>query len=90
MTIARVIGSVTATMKHPDYEGKKILAVQPVDHTYQPAGKVILAVDAVQAGIGDIVLVIDEGSSARLMLKDNSIVTIRTVIGGIVDKVTKE
>ena len=90
MTIARVIGSVTATVKHPDYDGKKILAVQPVDYEGKAAGKAILAVDAVQAGIGDLVIVIDEGGSARSMLHDEGIVTIRTVIGAIVDRITKE
>jgi len=87
VTLARVVASVVSTEKHPQYKGYKILAVQPVDAEDKPKGKPLLALDGVQAGIGDLVLVVDEGGSARLVLGDESSLTIRTAICGIVDHV---
>jgi microcompartment protein CcmK/EutM len=87
MTLARVVANVVSTEKHPHYKGRKILVVQPVDPEGKPKGKSLLAVDGVQAGIGDLVLVVDEGGSARAVIGDESAVTIRTAICGIVDRV---
>jgi len=56
MKIARVLGSVTSTLKHPSYEGKKLLVVQPLKVDGAPAGRPTIAVDYVSAGEGDIVL----------------------------------
>jgi microcompartment protein CcmK/EutM len=86
MILAKVIGNVVSTHKHPHYLGEKILIVQPIDAAGKPAGKSLLAIDRAQAGAGDRVLVNDEGNSARLIIgsKDASI---RTVIVGIVDAV---
>lgn len=78
---------MVATEKHAHYLGHKILVVQPVDPTGKPKGRSLLAVDGVQAGIGDLVLVVDEGGSARAVIGDESAVTIRTAICGIVDRV---
>jgi len=90
MILARVIGNIASTMKHQHYEGKKILVVKPINLEGKTSGKPLLAVDAVQAGIGDLVIVFDEGGSARSMLHDEHGVTIRTVIGGIIDSVSEE
>ena len=90
MTLARVVASVVSTEKHPHYKGRKILAVQPLDGELRPKGKSLLAVDGVQAGVGDLVLVVDEGGSARLAVGDEKAVTIRTAICGIVDRVDIE
>jgi len=87
MTLATVVANVVATEKHPHYRGRKILVVQPVDPEGRPRGKSLLAVDGVQAGIGDLVLVVDEGGSARSVIGDETAVTIRTAICGIVDRV---
>jgi ethanolamine utilization protein EutN len=62
--IARVVGNVTATQKQESHEGKKILLVQPLDLDDRPAGDVFVALDAVDAGIGDRVLAVQEGFSA--------------------------
>lgn len=64
MIIARVVGNVVATQKQKAHEGKKILLIQPLDLENQPAGDVIVAVDAVDAGVGDRVLAVQEGFSA--------------------------
>jgi microcompartment protein CcmK/EutM len=90
MTLARVVATVVSTEKHAHYRGHKILAVQPVDPSGTPRGRSLLAVDGVQAGIGDLVLVVDEGGSARSVIGDEAAVTIRTAICGIVDRVDVE
>ena len=64
MIIARVVGNVVATQKQESHEGKKILLIQPLDLEGQPWGDVVVALDAVDAGIGDRVLVVQDGFSA--------------------------
>ena len=87
MMLARVTGTVVSTEKHPHYAGRKILVVQPVTPSGAPKGRSLLAVDGVQAGIGDLVLVVDEGGSARAVIHDEAAVTIRTAVCAIVDSV---
>ena len=87
MILARVVGTVVSTEKHPHYRGHTILVVQPVDPRGAPKGRSLLAVDGVQAGIGDTVLVVDEGGSARAVIGEESALTIRTAVCGIVDHV---
>jgi ethanolamine utilization protein EutN len=89
MILAKVIGNVVADTKIPTYKGRKILVVQPIDPEGKPKGKTLLAVDGVQAGIGDRVVVCDEGGSARYLL-ETDVMTIRTVVAGIVDEVNRE
>lgn len=88
MILGKVIGNVVSTIKLPVYKGYKILIVQPVNDKEELQGKTILALDTVQAGIGDTVLVIDEGNSSRLIM-NNSTAPVRTMIVGIVDSVNK-
>jgi len=64
MIIARVVGSVIATQKEATHEGKKILLVQQLDLEGQPVGDAFVALDAVDAGVGDRVLAVQEGFSA--------------------------
>ena len=64
MIIARVVGNVVATQKEASHEGKKILLIQPLDLENQPTGDAIVALDAVDAGVGDRVLAVQEGFSA--------------------------
>ena len=64
MIIARVVGNVVATRKHRSHEGKKILLIQPLDLEGQPEGDVIVAMDAVDAGVGDRVLAVQDGFAA--------------------------
>lgn len=90
MKLAKVVASVVATEKHPHYIGHKILAVQPIDGDGRPNGKEMLAVDGAQAGVGDTVLVVDEGGSARGVVGEDQALTIRTAICGIVDRIDIE
>jgi microcompartment protein CcmK/EutM len=64
MIIARVIGNVIATQKQETHEGKKILLLQQLDLQGQLTGEPFVALDAVDAGIGDRVLAVQEGFSA--------------------------
>jgi ethanolamine utilization protein EutN len=64
MLIARVTGDLTATRKHPSHEGQKILLVQPLDLEGRPRGNPVVALDSVSAGIGDRVLLVQDGYAA--------------------------
>lgn len=64
MLIARVVGELVATQKHPSHEGRKLLLVQPLNLDGSNRGDAVVALDAVDAGIGDRVLVATEGFSA--------------------------
>jgi len=88
MILGKVIGNVVSTIKVNGYESKKILIVQPIDPAGKPIGKSFLAVDAAQAGVGDTVIVLDEGNSARAVINEPDSFTIKTVIAGIVDEIT--
>lgn len=64
MLIARVIGSTVSTVKDEKLTGRKLLLVRQTDETGVPVGKPFVAVDTVDAGVGDLVLTA-AGSSAR-------------------------
>jgi ethanolamine utilization protein EutN len=87
MRLCRVTGNVVATVKHPTYRGHKLMIVQPLDEAQRDAGPTFLAVDLVQAGPGDTVLVMSEGNGVRQILKEQKL-PIRSVIVGIVDAVS--
>lgn len=86
MKLCRVIGPVVATAKHKSYLGRKLLAVQPLDEKGAAIGSSFLAVDDVQAGPGDVVLVMQEGNGVRQLLKQKDL-PIRSLIVGIVERV---
>jgi ethanolamine utilization protein EutN len=64
MLIARVIGDLVATQKHASHEGLKLLLVQPLNLDGSDRGDAVVAMDAVDAGVGDKVLLVTEGFSA--------------------------
>jgi ethanolamine utilization protein EutN len=88
MTLARVEGTVVATAKHPSFDGRKLLIVQPLDDQGAAQGDAFLAVDMVQAGTGDTVLVNREGNGNRQLLKMGAQVPIRSLIVAIVDSLS--
>ncbi|MGM0442024.1 MAG: EutN/CcmL family microcompartment protein [Elusimicrobiota bacterium] len=91
MIIGKVIGNVWATRKHSALTGKKLLLVKPVDEiSGEPNGETQMAVDqSIDAGPGDTVLVLDEGSSCRQILGYEQAPT-RTIVVGVVDNVYRE
>lgn len=87
MNLCKVLGPVVSTVKHRAFEGRKLLAVQPLDEHGAPLGKSFLAVDHTSsAGQGDTVLVLREGNGVRQLLGDKML-PIRSVIVGVVDAV---
>jgi ethanolamine utilization protein EutN len=86
MKLCKVRGNVVSTVKHPTYRGHKLMIVQPLDEKGADSGSSFLAVDLVQAGPGDMVLVMQEGNGVRQILKEQKL-PIRSVIVGIVDAV---
>lgn len=90
MRQCRVVGPLWAAAKHPAYAGHKLLVVQPLDHQGLDAGASFVAVDNVQAGTGDRVIVLTEGTGVRQILKQGDVVPIRSLIVGIVDRMDVE
>ena len=90
MFLGKIVGDVVSDYKIKDYESLKILVVQPIDPEGKALGKTVLAVDNVHAGVGDTVLIMDEGGSARMLLEEPEIFTIRTVVAGIVDEIKRD
>jgi microcompartment protein CcmK/EutM len=89
MFIARVIGEVVSTIKHETLRGRKLLVIQRLTERGEPTTDSQLAIDSVDAGEGDVVLVLDEGGSAGLVTElDNP--PIRTVIVGVIDTIDIE
>lgn len=86
MKIADVIGTVVAPIQHPFYAGRTLLLIQPLDIHFKPKGRAQIAVDRAHAGIGDRVLVMDEGSSARDMFNDPA-APVKTTIVGFIDEI---
>lgn len=88
MELARVIGRLVATRKHPDLKGVKLLIIQPLNHRLEPQGQPEVAVDGVQAGPGDLVYW-SAGREGAMMLPE-SYVPVDAGIVGIVDQVNLE
>lgn len=86
MFIGKVSGTVVATIKHPVYHARKLLVVDKLDLDGNPTPTYTIAVDLVQAGVGDTVLVLDEGNSARQLIHwENA--PIRAMIVGVIDQI---
>ena len=90
MILCRVIGNVVATAHHPVYDGQKLMIVQPIGEAGDDIGSSFLAVDRVQAGPGDRVLVMREGNGVRQLMGMGQQVPIRSLIVGVVDDVSTE
>jgi len=86
MILGRVSGAIHSTINHPFYDGKRLLIVDRLNPDGTETGKYLIAVDSVDAGANETVLVIDEGNSARQVVDDTS-APIRSIIIGIVDSV---
>ena len=87
MLIAKVIGTIVSTIKHPAYHARKIMIVQPLHLPGENVEDAFVAVDTAQAGIGDTVLVCQEGGSTRQALGLKGLEPVRSSIIGIIDSV---
>lgn len=85
MFLARVVGEVVATIKHPHLHAQRLLLVSPEPTPGRARQPSVIAVDTVDAGIGDRVLVADEGNTAAQVLR-KARGPVRTVIVGVVDE----
>jgi ethanolamine utilization protein EutN len=86
MLIARVVGELVATQKHVSHEGVKLLLVQPLNLDGSNRGDAVVAVDAVDAGAGDRVLLATEGFSAMTSVgRPNSPIDMAVI--GFVDRI---
>ena len=88
MILGRVIGTVVSTIQHPSLDGQRLLLVERLGIDGRPGGGTVIAIDSVDAGIGETVIVVDEGNSARLVL-GNKDAPARTVIVGVVDSIQR-
>jgi ethanolamine utilization protein EutN len=86
MFLGRVRGTVVQTVRHPFYGDRRLLLVDRLGPDLAPTGPYWVAIDSVDAGAGEVVLVIDEGNSARQVLEDPA-GPVRAVIVGVVDEV---
>ena len=86
MILGRVTGSVVSTIHHTVVDGRKLLLAECLDHQGKPTGSYVIAMDAIGAGRGETVLILDEGNGARQILDDDA-APIRSLVVGIVDVV---
>jgi len=84
--LGRVAGEITATIRHPFYETKRLLLVEKTGTDGKATGDYLVAVDSVGAGVGEPVLVLDEGTGARQLLGSMD-GPVRSVVVGILDRV---
>jgi microcompartment protein CcmK/EutM len=86
MFLGQVVGTVVSPVRIPILEGETLLLVHPVTPQGRRSGRTRVAIDRAQAGVGDRVLVLDEGNGARQILGDPQ-GAVKTVIVGVVDYV---
>jgi ethanolamine utilization protein EutN len=87
LIIARVIGNVVATQKNERYAGGRVMLCQPVTPEGEETGVALLALDSVDAGIGDTVLVVQEGWGASTAATGKAGAAIDSAIVGVVDRI---
>ncbi len=85
MKVARVVGQVVATLKHPDLEGYHLLVVQPEPVGGLAGGPALIAIDRIGVGVGERVLLVDDGAAARGLLGKSG--PVRSMIVGVIDAV---
>lgn len=86
MFVGRIRGEIVSTINHPVYDNRRLLIVDRVDETGAASGGYVIAIAATDAGVGDMVLVLDEGNGARQIIADPK-APVRSVVVGVVDAV---
>jgi ethanolamine utilization protein EutN len=87
MIIARVIGTVVSTQKNERYANARIMLCQPITPEGEEVGTTLLALDSVDAGVGDTVLIVQEGWSASVVATGRSGAAIDSAIVGVIDRI---
>jgi len=88
--LGRVVGTVVTPVQHPAYDGRRLLAVRPILPDGRDAkDRLFIAVDRCQAGVGDRVLLMAEGSSVRAIVGDDK-APIRCAVVGVIDEIEVE
>jgi ethanolamine utilization protein EutN len=87
MIVGRVIGEIHSTINHPFYDAKKLLVVERTDPHGTAVTGYVIAVDVVGAGVGERVLVLDEGNGARQVFASAD-APVRSVVVGIIDEIS--
>ncbi len=89
MFLAEVLGTVVSPVQHPVLDGQRLLLLRPLRPDGSASGRMRIAIDRARAGVGDRVLVLDEGTSARELLERPS-APVKTVVVAVVDYVELE
>lgn len=87
MLFGRVRGTAVCTIKYPGTEGLKLLVVQPLNKHLEPVGDLQVAADVVQAGVGDLCVMV-RSREAALAMPDVKFVPVDLALVGIVDDLT--
>ncbi|HEX8285069.1 MAG TPA: EutN/CcmL family microcompartment protein [Pyrinomonadaceae bacterium] len=87
MIIARVVGNVVATQKNERYQSARVMLCQPVTPAGEETGATLLALDSVDAGIGDTVLIVQEGWGASTAATGEQGAAIDSAIIGVIDRI---
>jgi len=86
MFLADVVGTVVSPVQHPVLDGRTLLLLRPLDPDGRPTARTRIGIDGARAGVGDRVLVIDEGNSGR-QLVGVADAPVKTIVVGVVDYV---
>jgi ethanolamine utilization protein EutN len=87
MILARVLGNIVATQKNPRYAGGRVMLCQQITPEGEATGTTVLALDSVDAGEGDVVLIVQEGWSASTAATKEAGAAIDSAIVGVVDRI---
>ena len=87
MKLARVTGTVVSTVKHEPYRGIKMLRVRHLDLDLHEVGEELIGLDAADAGVGDVVLLNNDGGAAQMVMGDKTLIASVTICG-VIDSFT--
>lgn len=87
MILAKVLGNIVASQKNSRYEGASVMLCEHITPEGQATGYTLLALDAVNAGVGDTVLIVQEGWSASTVATGKPGAAIDSAIVGVVDRI---
>ena len=87
MILARVVGNIVATQKNKRYDNARVMLCQQITPEGEETKNSLLALDAVDAGVGDTVLIVQEGWSASTVATGEAGAAIDSAIVGVVDRI---